>query len=373
MRRAFTLVELLVVIAIVALLVAVLLPAVQAAREAARKSQCANHFRQTALAILNDAGAHGDQLPPIRDPSSYRFRDEAKAWFYYLSWRFTILPFLEEQATYDLFAGDGWTFARYVEHPPPEEPRVVIPRPALTNPSVVSVYNCPSTPGAPRLDHMRIKWHGRNSGMGFDGLAARDNVEIQWVGNATVSDFSPTPPSKPGLYGDVGAWVADRQAPNAGLGSWDHPALSRRAKMKRITDGLSKTILIGEQAGLPQMYGRRVYHGQNVDRFQSERWIGRYDGVWWSSWINTATGSILRSRTYFGDGIGNRTEWRDGFGEAAINQSNVKELYSFHAGGVSVSMCDGSLRFLSQDTDVDAFYRMMTRAGGSYEAVTSSP
>jgi prepilin-type N-terminal cleavage/methylation domain-containing protein len=42
--RAFTLVELLVVIAIIAVLIGLLLPAVQAAREAARRSSCQNNF-----------------------------------------------------------------------------------------------------------------------------------------------------------------------------------------------------------------------------------------------------------------------------------------------------------------------------------------
>ena len=42
LRRAFTLVELLVVVAIIAIVVALVLPAVQSARESARKASLAN-------------------------------------------------------------------------------------------------------------------------------------------------------------------------------------------------------------------------------------------------------------------------------------------------------------------------------------------
>jgi prepilin-type N-terminal cleavage/methylation domain-containing protein/prepilin-type processing-associated H-X9-DG protein len=58
-RRAFTLVELLVVVAVIAALVALLLPAVQAARESARRAQCQSNLHQIGIALFHHVDRRG--------------------------------------------------------------------------------------------------------------------------------------------------------------------------------------------------------------------------------------------------------------------------------------------------------------------------
>src|SRR5258706_1158721 len=62
-RRAFTLVELLVVIGIIALLIALLLPVLSRARESARRSACLSNQRQLAQALFLYAHQFHDRIP----------------------------------------------------------------------------------------------------------------------------------------------------------------------------------------------------------------------------------------------------------------------------------------------------------------------
>ncbi|MHB8971513.1 MAG: DUF1559 family PulG-like putative transporter [Pirellulaceae bacterium] len=87
-RRAFTLVELIVVLAILGVLVALLLPAVQATREASRRLQCQHNLKQLALAMHNYHECC----------RSFPYGVNA-AWGH--SWSAHLLPFLEQSQVAD--------------------------------------------------------------------------------------------------------------------------------------------------------------------------------------------------------------------------------------------------------------------------------
>lgn len=94
-RRAFTLVELLVVLAVIGVLVALLLPAVQSAREAARRTECANHLRQFGLAAHQFHDSFR-RLPPgvLGTPPKGAEFDATSGHQYVGTWPY-LLPYLE--------------------------------------------------------------------------------------------------------------------------------------------------------------------------------------------------------------------------------------------------------------------------------------
>ena len=223
----FTLVEFLVVIAIIGILVALLLPAVQAAREAARRTQCLNNLRQMGLAILNYESAKKSfprgrwNLNPV-DTGKHSVPDRPAAKSNDASWTVVALPYAEEQniaAQYDL-TKEWFNTAN---------------RPPITIP--LTVFVCPSVPQLTRFDTMFTS----------DAKpAAGDYGCTNGVGKAIWN-----------LHSELGTYPGDIS------GGEDNPqvigvmtkVLTRSAcRVKDITDGTSKTFLIGEDAGRPDLY-----------------------------------------------------------------------------------------------------------------------
>lgn len=101
-RKAFTLVELLVVITIIGMLMALLLPAVQAARESARRVTCTNNHKNVGLAAINYESAHN------RFPGTTNVVGESSG-----SWVVALLPFLDRKDIYKKWeAGQGATLGK---------------------------------------------------------------------------------------------------------------------------------------------------------------------------------------------------------------------------------------------------------------------
>jgi prepilin-type N-terminal cleavage/methylation domain-containing protein len=350
---AFTLVELLVVIAIIGILVALLLPAVQAAREAARRMSCVNNMKNIALGLINhhDQNGHfpvdedyfdGGSVQDV-DVGSLSFNWQPRNQFYLPKegldgggWIARVLPFLEEQILYDAFnipdfgfngdwnnkskLGMNYTldlnsdFSKAIQTQPP-------------------ILNCPSDQNAGLSDS---QWPYSDAG----GVPNARNLSVattSYKGNAGDGVFE-------NELEPVSAWSYEPRfscyTGNDCVGIfWRTTYIRGGVKMKEITDGTSKTFLIGEASP--------------VDG-NSAAWSS--DGDW-------AVTALPLNWDYLNSGLCQGSDGKINGGLFTC-WPKIRGFRSFHPGGANFANCDGSVTFVTDDIDHITYRAWSTRQGG---------
>jgi prepilin-type N-terminal cleavage/methylation domain-containing protein len=268
-RRAFTLVELLVVIAVIGILIALLLPAIQAAREAARCSQCQNNLRQMGVASQGHLSAQGF-FPSsgwgaywVGDPDCGFGKTQPGGWMY------NLLPYLEMQQLHDMGKGLKWTSKTC--------PKSVMA--AKMSETPISVFNCPTRrksiayavnyPGEDYaranadISHVHARSdYGVNSGAGicrelFPTKNYEDDGSRYNVGPSTWSGVA--------AYNQADAWLHDSDFNGVSY-------MRSTIKQKQIPDGLSNTFFAGEKYLNPDLYLIGLSPGDTGPLLQGYDW-----------------------------------------------------------------------------------------------------
>jgi prepilin-type N-terminal cleavage/methylation domain-containing protein len=272
----FTLVELLVVIAIIGVLVSLLLPAVQAAREAARRTQCGNNLKQLGLAVHNYHSAY-NVLPAYMTD---KVGSTGTNW----SWGAMILQFIEQGNLHDLLE-----VSKVDAYEAGADPNKLA---AMQR--AMPEFRCPTDTG-PVLNS--------------DWNAMRPGLSQPFVPTATSN-----------YVGSNHSHENNRtSAANGVLVNNSIFFNSKRIGLRKITDGLSNTIAIGERA-------------------------------------HTLGGVLLKASVVFG--VNDSDENQDTYGTSTVVgagawtlNSDIKGFSSLHGGTVGFLIADGAVRFISENID----------------------
>ena len=305
-HRAFTLVELLVVIAIIGVLVALLLPAVQAAREAARRMKCQNNLKQLSLAHQNYHDSFLVLVPGCTKSNG-------------TSWTAHILPFIEQRALYDNFdfsAGDYTTNSGI--------------RRAQNGLTKVSAFLCPSSPAEKMM-------------MNPPSYPNPPDLINSSVPPFTLHYFMNMGPKGPGVGGlTYGHRPGASGNPHGGFSQAGVCEIDSKYKLKDITDGLAFTFLLGENSRHDNLSGSRFRNWMRGCDPSGEQEI-----CGCRNYINSINTPILASSTTFND----------------------IPMGSMHPAGTNFSMCDGSVKFISQNIDLFVYKSTSSRDGAETKTV----
>ena len=341
LRRGFTLIELLVVIAIIAILIALLLPAVQQAREAARRTQCLNNLHQVGIAFHN----YHDTYQMFPRPAYMGLRISTGLVLQQCStWAVQCLPYIDQanvSAVYDSTLS------------PFDAPNLVAVE------TVIPMLLCPSAPRTNQIVEYTIP-----AGTTLSGSLPPTGVD--WVFRGGAMDYAAITGVRGNLANLAYAnFPAGAGGQRHGYGTWaiaitDFPAASdggEESRIRDIVDGTSNTMCIGEVAARNVLYrrGRPITDpAEPTGEVIAQQLAG--GGGWADPWAGELW---VEGRLY--DGL----PGTDG-GPCAINCSNFRGagLYSFHASGAHILLCDGSSRFLSENVDAFVLAGLITSTKG---------
>ena len=323
MRRGFTLIELLVTIGIIALLISLLLPAVQMARESSRRAQCSNNLRQIGLAFHSYHDLY-KQFPPTyvairnsRLPVFIGVRGDYDDANFHTYGEF-LLPQLDQAPLFNQIDFHAPYFS------PMDLSPIGLPNYTSNNRAAtatpLSVFLCPSSPRA--TNPHDYTWPD----LGLP-ISCRYGGTDYGPSNGVMRGTELMRLANPSLAANPSATAV----PGDGIMTNNHPSNGLRDAI----DGASSTALMWEIAGRPDVWERGK---KNPDQQTA--------GGGWTE--------VLNAENWFG-----------GTGPCAINCSNQVEtgVYSFHTGGVNVLLCDGSARFLSENTSASIFVGLVTYRG----------
>ncbi len=329
-RRGFTLVELLVVIAIIGVLVALLLPAVQAAREAARRTQCSNNMKQMSLGCLNHESTY-KKLPVGLNIWEGVNNDVKHTWAAYA------LPYLEATTTFDTIDFSRASWAQLPDASGQEPLWVRYQH---------SFYLCPSDIG-PNMHE------GASARFAHANYAGNGGI-MPWyqIGSADSNAKSKAviPPETRGPFEKV--FTGD----NDGI------------PLRRISDGLSQTSMLGEVRQFAGNDGRGVlYLGSGCFYSHYLPINARRDLPPESEWVTKGMGVdddlVMDSSEWCATTVQDEiAPCTTKFAPAPQRGPFQQAARSHHPGGAHFAYCDGHVEFVADDISQSAYQAMATRA-----------